>query len=411
MNRVVPIICVLMLAGCAQFQVKERSLSYSTTFGDMEDRIVLENIARFIDDRDRIPSMADFKQGQVQGTDNVSLGATLPFSRGLSGTNIVKNPAVFNVGAVQTQSQDNWTYVPVTDVEDLVRTRCLYKYVVVQSEDPVRYRKKDDWTTFASSQCSLGGHTPVFGYAPPFEPWLIVRSSDQAGPLPPGFSEPPSTPLVFLGAFRSYALWGDPKSFHDFQLALLGSIPNTTGSTAAGTSPAPTKAVVDTGQFVLTGVMKSNSESFTAAGQTLTINLTINNTTQMILSNVHIESPRFTPDDKCSRASIAPNGTVDCSASLETMPEDVNKGSIDALITAYATQSDGTGAVRSSAIDVKIPEKGNKTVSTKVSPQIRPPTVQLVVPQGQPTFQSIYPPFSPGKSSGPVAPPLAPPAQ
>jgi hypothetical protein len=129
----------------------------------------------------------------------------------------------------------------------------------------------------------------------------------------------------------------------------------------------------------------------------------------MFLNNVHVESQSFTPDDKCSRASMAPNGTVDCTASLQTKPEDVSKGSIDVLITAYATQSDG--AVRSSAINIKIPEASNKAFSARVSPQAAPPAVQLIVPQGQKTFQSIYPPFSPGKSSGPVAPPLAPPAQ
>ena len=397
-------LCVV-LAGCAQTQVRERSTNYSYTFGDMEDRIVLENLARFIDDPDRLPSMADFKQGQVQGTDNVSLGATLPFNRGLSGVNIVKNPSVFNVGAVQTQSQDNWTYVPVTDVEDLVRTRCLYKYVVVQFQYPDRYRSQRDWIDFSNKHCSLAGHVPVFGYAPPLEPWLIWRSSDEVGSIPDSFTDSQGRQFVFLGNFRSHALWGVPKSFHDFQLAILGSIPNTAGSSAAGTGPGAPKPLVDVGQLVLKAAVGSDSTNFDSAGKSLTIKYTLLNTTQKSLSPVKLVSTRFVlKDESCLPASLTPNIPANCSATTVTTPEDVARGFVEDLTTAYANQTDNN--LLSSAFETKILTHGTPKMTSQ-----SPPAATFVAPKTIRNFETVYPQFSPGKSSGPVAPPLAPPAQ
>jgi hypothetical protein len=396
-------VCILAVGGCAQTQVRERTTNYSYTFSDMEDRVVLENIARFIDDRDRLPSMTDFKQGQVQATDNVSLGATLPFTNGLSGVNIVKNPSVFNVGAVQTQSQDNWTYVPVTDVEDLVRTRCLYKYVIVQVEQPERYRSKADWISFQKQNCSLGGHMPVFGYTPPSEPWLIWRPSDQAGSLSERFLDSYGRQYVFLGTFGSYGLWGVPKSFHDFQLALLGSVPNTAGSSAAGTSPAPAKPVADSGQFLLKAALTTGSMNFDSAEKTLTIKFTIINTTQKLLSAVKLTSTRFKLlDETCIPASLA-NIPANCTATTITTTEDIAKGFIEDLTTAYA--NDGASLL-SSAVDTQISKQGTPKITSQ-----QQPAVLTIAPGALRNFGGIYPQFSPGKASGPVAPPLAPPAQ
>lgn len=399
--------CFLLLAACAPVQLRERSTHYSFTFADLEDRIILENLARFIDDQDRLPSMADFKQGAVQATDNVSLGATIPFSKGLSGTNVVKNPAVFNVGAVQTQSQDNWTYVPVTDVEDLTRARCLYKYAILQSRHPDRYRTKRDWTAYSKEECAIGGHAAVIGYTPPFEPWLIWRPFSEIGSLPDSFTDDWGRPVIFLGTYRSYGLWGVPKSFHDFQLAVLGSIPNTAGSSAAGTSPAATRPVIDTGQLLLSGALQDGLKNFKGPGETIKIAFTIVNTTQKPLKDVQLVSTRFKrTEGQCTIPStLPPNFPSTCVAETTTTPQDTV---VEDLTTVYGT--DANNNVLSSAVHTIVPKEGAK-FSAQVIRKVQPSGGLIVAPNATKGFQPIFPMFVPGKSSGQIAPPLAAPAQ
>jgi len=253
----------------------------------------------------------------------------------------------------------------------------------------------------------MGGRTPVFGYTPPFEPWLVWQSSGEPELPPEGLSDGRGGQFVFFGNYRSHALWGVPKSFHDFQLALLGSIPNTAGSSAAGTSPAPTKQVVDTGQLLLKAVV--TQESFEKADEDLTIRFTILNTTQRLLDAVKLSSTRFKlKDEACVPASLAPNGSANCIALTRTTPDDVTRKSVEDLTTVYGT--DPAGTVLSSAVNIRIPLKGTGTARVTTRTQ-QPAAAVIVTPQPQRRFETIYPTFVPGKSSGPQAPTLTPPAQ
>jgi hypothetical protein len=371
-------ICLLLQA-CAPIVLPDRSTHYSYTFGDLEDRIILENLARFIDDEDRIPSLVDFKQGSVQATDNLALGATIPVSTGLSGTNIVKNPTVFNVGSAQTQSQDNWTYVPVTDVEDLGRVRCLYKFVIEQTRQAGL-----SWAKFSRS-CKIGGQSLVFSYSPPPQPWLIWFPADDPG-APQGdyITSPAGIKLKFLGVHRSHALWGRLDAFHDFELAVLGAIPNTAG--ASGTSKVAAAAGV-----ALSILSDDPTPKFTGPNQTLKFVYRIKNTGNDTINQIAISSSATTLGDCTSSFSLLPGEQRNCDATRLTNDADV-RNCIRDLTTAVG-QGKGSGLI-------------SAAVRKELCANARPITINQEVSK-----PSILPFFIPGKSSGSIVPPPAAPAQ
>jgi uncharacterized repeat protein (TIGR01451 family) len=373
MLRIVAAISVsLLLVGCAPTVLFDRSTKYNYTFDEIEDRIILENLARYIDDENRIPSLGDFKQGSVQATDNLSVGATVPYTAGFNGASKIFSPQVFNLGAAQVQSQDNWTYTPVTDVEDLGRTRCLYKFVISQARRPGL-----TWPGFSKS-CKVGGKSFQFPYSPPPQPWFTWTPAEER--------QPPRPDYVLFGTFRSYALWGDLAAFHDFELVILGSIPNTAG--AAGT----TKVAAPAGA-ALTILSEGTAPKFESANQKLIFTYRIRNTGNSTLQNIIVTSTKV-PAISCEPKSLAVNEAAKCQGTYQTTDSDLS--CFNDWATAAGNVGDGSGA--SQAVSA--------VVETKYCPGAQPKTTfqTTTTPPSTPEFRF----FIPGKSSTTtIVPPMA----
>ena len=362
-----------LLVSCAQTVVFDRSTKYNYTFGDLEDRIILENLARYIDDENRLPSLGDFKQGSVQGTDNLSVGATIPYTAGLSGVNKVINPQVFNLGAAQVQSQDNWTYTPVTDVEDLARTRCLYKFVVRQAMNP-----RITWSGF-SKTCKVGSKSFQFPYSPPTRAWFKWTSADA--------TEPPLPEYVFFGTYRSYALWGDLAAFHDFELTILGSIPNTAG--AVGT----TKVAAPAGAALAILSEGTQPPKFTSANQKLTFTYRVRNTGNATLQNIIVTSTKVLGVD-CQPKSLAVNEASKCQGTYQTTESDLSCFNDVAIAAGNTVDTSGASPPVSAVVETKHCPNAQPTI-TRLSTPTPPsaPEIRFFIP-GKSGTSTIVPPMA-----------------
>jgi hypothetical protein len=390
----------LVLCACAQVALPVRSVRYAATFGNMEDHLIIDNLNSFIDDDDRVPSFVDFKQGQVQATDNLSLGATIPYTTGLSGANIVRNPQVFNVGAAQFQSQDNYTWVPVTDVDDLVRVRCLYKYVIFQSRNGVSNSAKGweaAWPKFVLKHCLVSGQITPFRFAPPKDVWfhwtedLVPSGEDYI--VVPGMGR-----FEYLGTFGSRVLWGKRKEFHDFELSVLGSMPNTTGAAGpAGTSKPPPSP----GPAWTLSIAAVPSQ-FTSAGESLTYTFTVANVGSVPISEISVhELQDLIQDIKCSQTSLSPGEQTVCLGSYTTTSNDAERHSV--TINATATGRTASGNLPNATQKLTTSQKGYAPLRPAAAP-IGPPSPTQLIP-------NVYPDFRAGKSGSPLSPPPQPAAQ
>jgi hypothetical protein len=376
MLRVVAWIYVtLFLVGCAPTILFDRSTNYTYTFGDVEDRVILENLARYIDDDNRIPSLGDFKQGSVQATDNLSLGATVPYTAGFNGSSKIFSSQVFNLGAAQVESQDNWTYTPVTDVEDLGRTRCLYKFVIRQAENP---RLK--WEKF-SGTCKVGDKSFQFPYKPPKDPWFIWTPKDER--------EPPQPNYVSFGNYRSYALWGNLAAFHDFELAILGSIPNTAGAVGTTKVAAPAGAA-------LAILSEGTSPKFESANQKLTFTYRVRNTGNSTVQNLIITSTKVQAIS-CESTSLGVNDASKCQGTYQTSERDLP--CFNDLATAVGNAGDGSSGTQAVSAVIETKYCPDSLPKTTLQTTLKPPTTPEI------RF------FIPGKSSTTIVPPMAAPIQ
>jgi hypothetical protein len=367
----------------------------------MEDRLIIDNLNKFIDDDDRVPSFVDFKQGQVQATDNLSLGATVPYTTGLSGTNVVRNPQVFNVGAAQFQSQDNYTWVPVTDVDDLVRVRCLYKYVIYQTRNGITNSPatwKAAWQKYILKHCLVSNEITAFRYAPPMERWFIWTDDQFAGEdyiVAPGLGR-----LEYLGTFGPRTLWGKRKEFHEFELAVLGSMPNTTGAAGpAGTSkPAPAQ-----GPAWTLSIAAVPSE-FAAVDEAITYTFTLSNTGSVPISGIIVhENSDLVKAIRCSQDSLNPAETTTCIGSYQTTSNDVANQHIIIAATAVGHALTGTLPDATKTLVAYLKGHAPRTALHPAAAPIAPPPSQQI--------PSVYPDFRAGKSGSTLSPPPQPAAQ
>jgi hypothetical protein len=240
----------------------------------------------------------------------------------MSGANIIKNPQVFNIGAAQTQSQDNWTYVPVTDVEDLGRTRCLYKFAVIQAKEP-----HASWSNFRKD-CKVGGKSLTFDYSPPLHPWLkwTAAADYNAGQ---GISE-----YEFAGIYRAYALWVKLPDFHDFELAILGSIPNTAGA-------ASTTKVAAAAAPALSLLSDDPIPSFKEANQTMKFMYRVRNTGNDTITQIGLSSMKVQIAN-CASFDLAAGEQRNCDGTYKTTEDDLVH-CVDILVVAVGTSKGEKG--------------------------------------------------------------------
>jgi hypothetical protein len=254
------------------------------------------------------------------------------------------------------------------------------QFAIVQSRNP-----GTQWNYF-STQCKVGGKSLAFPYSPPPSRWLTwTLAGDQETVQADYILDDAGVRYDFLGTYRSYSLWGKLPEFHDFELAILGSFPNTAGAastTKVATAPGPALSILSDNPV----------PPFTAANQTLKFIYRVKNVGTDTIQQVAVTSSKVQVEGDCASFDLAAGEQRNCNGSYTTTEQDV-RNCIDDLSTAVG-QNKSNGLI-SAAI--------RKKICTN-----RPPvtTLQEIKPNFIP--QQF---FVPGKSSGSIVPPMAAPAQ
>ncbi|SDU92300.1 conserved repeat domain-containing protein [Microlunatus sagamiharensis] len=151
-----------------------------------------------------------------------------------------------------------------------------------------------------------------------------------------------------------------------------GSVSNTataTGQTPAGaavTSPASAASVPVVPGASLSLVKSASRASVDAAGQTVGYALLVRNTGNLSLTGVRVVDTRFTgsgpaPAISCPAGTLAPGGSITCTASYAVTQADLDAGSVSNTAVASATTPGGAGVDSASS---------TATVTTAANPAL-----------------------------------------
>jgi hypothetical protein len=131
------------LGGCqTQHSLRDNTVKTTATLTDLNYRQVLDNVAMFVAHPGSMPSVAIVNSGTVTVSDQKTLNAsatynpTLTFHQQGGGAlpilSLLLNPSC------SRSLTENWSLVPVTDVDNLRRIRCAFQILVLnggQSSD------------------------------------------------------------------------------------------------------------------------------------------------------------------------------------------------------------------------------------------------------------------------------------
>jgi hypothetical protein len=126
----------LLAAGCqTHLSLRNNTVKTTSTLTDLNYQQVLDNLAMFVANPSAMPSIAILNAGTVTVADQKSINAnatyspTLTFSQqagsGLPILSILLNPSG------SRNVTENWSLLPVTDVDNLRRIRCAFQLVVL----------------------------------------------------------------------------------------------------------------------------------------------------------------------------------------------------------------------------------------------------------------------------------------
>ncbi len=115
----------------------------ASSVGNLYQQQALENIGRFIDEPDSIPSLVDISSGIVQTSGSASVQVGIPYGNQV--TEAVASGASPTVTGIQLPSkvitpsasdnwQQSWTITPVSDSNALRRIRALFQYVTASGD-------------------------------------------------------------------------------------------------------------------------------------------------------------------------------------------------------------------------------------------------------------------------------------
>jgi hypothetical protein len=137
--------CVLMLpalfalGGCqTHLSLRDNTVKAANTLTDLNYRQVLDNVAMFVANPSAMPHVSIINAGTITVADQKSLNGnatyapTLTFSQqngaGLPILSLLVNPSG------SRNVTENWSLLPVTDVDNLRRIRCAFQLVVLGGE-------------------------------------------------------------------------------------------------------------------------------------------------------------------------------------------------------------------------------------------------------------------------------------
>jgi hypothetical protein len=102
----------------------------------------LRNLGRFVDNPWAIPGHIELANGQIQATNQAGINLKYPFSAASTTSSVssavstvTTRGSEFDLNPAQTQDQESYNILPVTDPDDLRRLRAIYHYAICPDID------------------------------------------------------------------------------------------------------------------------------------------------------------------------------------------------------------------------------------------------------------------------------------
>ncbi|HVS36192.1 MAG TPA: hypothetical protein VMS17_11475 [Gemmataceae bacterium] len=221
---------VSTLSGCAtQRALRDDTVRTSNTLTDLAYKQVLDNVARFHDDPDTVPSFAVASSGTVAVNDQAGAGVspnyspTLTFAQQGAGSGLEILSLLFPF-SVQRTTAENWSLTPITDADNLRRLRCAFRLLVLGEATPnYEFCTKQMKEFFAGEEADLADYFPPRG-------WYGV-----------GCKKDVPKDACYVGCHCNTYVWVTAEGRNDLALFTMGAL-----DLATGRMRTPQKTVVRT---------------------------------------------------------------------------------------------------------------------------------------------------------------------
>jgi hypothetical protein len=158
------------LSGCAtHLALRNDTVKTTDTLADLQYQQVLDNLARFHDNPDTVPSFAVATAGTASVLDTAGAGVsptyapTLTFNQQGGGALPILS-LLFPLTASRAVTE-NWSLTPVTDADNLRRLRCAYRLLVLGEAAPnYEFCRKQMREFFAGEEADLADYYPPRGW-------------------------------------------------------------------------------------------------------------------------------------------------------------------------------------------------------------------------------------------------------
>jgi hypothetical protein len=204
------------LSGCTQIALQKDTVRTTSTLAELQYRQVLDNVARFHDNPDTVPSFAVPSAGIVSVLDTARAGVsptwapTLPFS--LQGGGALPILTLLFPFTASRAVTENWSLTPITDADNLRRLRCAYRLLVLGEATPnYQFCVKQMKEFFAGEEADLEDRFPPRG-------WYGVGGKKD---VPKG--------ACYVGCHCKTYVWVLPGGMNDLAVFTMASLDLATG--------------------------------------------------------------------------------------------------------------------------------------------------------------------------------------
>ena len=157
------------LTGCTEEALRRDTALTSATLTELNFQQVLDNVARFQENPDTVPSFAVPSAGTISISDQAGVGASPTYSPTLTnaeqGGGALPILSILFPFTVQRSVTENWSVTPVTDADCLRRLRCAFRLLAMGDAAPnAAFCKQQMGEFFVGEEANLVDYFPPRGW-------------------------------------------------------------------------------------------------------------------------------------------------------------------------------------------------------------------------------------------------------
>ena len=204
------------LSGCTHMALQNDTVRTTNTLTDLQFQQILDNVARFHDNPDTVPSFAVATAGTVSILDTAGAGVSPTYSPTLTflqqGGGALPILSLLFPFSAQRAVTENWSLMPITDADNLRRLRCAYRLLVMGEATPnYEFCRKEMKEFFAGEEAALVDYFPPRG-------WYGVG----------GKKDVPKD-ACYVGCHCCTYVWVMPEGMNDLAMFTMGALDLATG--------------------------------------------------------------------------------------------------------------------------------------------------------------------------------------